>query len=439
MATQLTTRITDGLGATVKNAPLTNGELDNNFLSLNSNKLEVSNNLSDIASKSAARANLEVPSRSGGNAFGTWSISITGSAAESLKLKDSFNLTIGSETLAVDGSENVSFTLANIGAVSDSLIIEAGSGLTGGGTLTQSRTVNLGTPGTITGATTNSTTANSHTHEISLSAADVGAAPVTRQIISGDGLSGGGTLAANRTLSVDSTVVRTSREIATGDGLQGGGNLTANRELSVDSTILRVDGNGSQLTNLNGSSITSGTVTANRIGNLPASKITSGTISTARLGSGTASVNTFLRGDGSWSQIPPSLPVGATYIQFPGRPAPSTLFGGSWTAIFDNEGVFFRTPGGEASSFGAGIQSDQMQRITGSVGNSRWRRARWWREVGALSAGPDGGQNQNASGSGDSGSINFDSRNSPNSRASSVTSGETRPRNRTVRVWVRTS
>ena len=40
MATALTTRITAGTGATVKNAPLTSTEIDNNFLSLNDNKLE---------------------------------------------------------------------------------------------------------------------------------------------------------------------------------------------------------------------------------------------------------------------------------------------------------------------------------------------------------------------------------------------------------------
>jgi hypothetical protein len=40
MPTALTTRITTGTGATVKNAPLTSTEIDNNFLSLNDNKLE---------------------------------------------------------------------------------------------------------------------------------------------------------------------------------------------------------------------------------------------------------------------------------------------------------------------------------------------------------------------------------------------------------------
>jgi hypothetical protein len=42
MTTALTTRVTAGTGATVKGLPLTNAEIDANFLSLNDNKLETS-------------------------------------------------------------------------------------------------------------------------------------------------------------------------------------------------------------------------------------------------------------------------------------------------------------------------------------------------------------------------------------------------------------
>ena len=112
----------------------------------------------------------------------------------------------------------------------------------------------------------------------------------TRNIGAGDGLSGGGDLTANRTLSVNSTVVRTtgnqtlagtktfsspvvvappldpthaatkgyvdsaivnigiggyvptSRTISTTNGITGGGDLTANRTLSLDSTVVRTTG-----------------------------------------------------------------------------------------------------------------------------------------------------------------------------------------------------
>ena len=69
MATQLITRITPGPGATVKGELLTNVETDANFLSLNINKLERGNNLADLTDVAAARAALNVPSRSGGGGY----------------------------------------------------------------------------------------------------------------------------------------------------------------------------------------------------------------------------------------------------------------------------------------------------------------------------------------------------------------------------------
>lgn len=80
--------------------------------------------------------------------------------------------------------------------------ITAGNGLTGGGNIGTHRTITLGTPATITNSTTNSVSAASHTHAISLTAADVGAPSTSIQVIAGNGLSGGGTLAANRTITL---------------------------------------------------------------------------------------------------------------------------------------------------------------------------------------------------------------------------------------------
>ena len=45
-----------------KGSPLTNTEVDNNFTNLNTDKMEKSNNLSDLASASTARTNLDVKS-----------------------------------------------------------------------------------------------------------------------------------------------------------------------------------------------------------------------------------------------------------------------------------------------------------------------------------------------------------------------------------------
>jgi hypothetical protein len=128
-----------------------------------------------------------------------------------------------------------------------------------------------------------------------------------------------------------------------------------------------------------------------------------------------------------------TMPIGAAYIQFPGYNAPNTVFGGTWSAIFDSEGIFFRTPGGNALSFGGGIQADQMQTITGSF---RIHGDRDTPVSGAFSnIQRDIRLNTWGSGGGDTDQINFTSANSPGAR----TGTETRSRNRTVRVWVRTA
>lgn len=44
----------------VKGSPLTNTEVDNNFSNLNTNKLETSNNLSDLTNIATAQSNLQV-------------------------------------------------------------------------------------------------------------------------------------------------------------------------------------------------------------------------------------------------------------------------------------------------------------------------------------------------------------------------------------------
>ena len=61
-----------------------------------------------------------------------------------------------------------------------------------------------------------------------------GVVPVERTITAGNGLTGGGDLSADRTLSVDFTkVVPVQRTITAGNGLTGGGSLTTNRTLSL--------------------------------------------------------------------------------------------------------------------------------------------------------------------------------------------------------------
>lgn len=74
-------------------------------------------------------------------------------------------------TYQVNGTEYVVYhtgnlTAADLGAAVTTTSIVAGNGLTGGGTLAASRTLTLGTPGTLTASSTNSVTTTSHTHDV---------------------------------------------------------------------------------------------------------------------------------------------------------------------------------------------------------------------------------------------------------------------------------
>ena len=106
-------------------------------------------------------------------------------------------------------------TPADIGAADKTIQIKPGTGLTGGGTLEADRTLTV-SYGTAAGtacqgndarlSNARTPTAHKSTHKTggtdALTPADIGAVPTTVQVIAGTGLSGGGSLAANRTLAV---------------------------------------------------------------------------------------------------------------------------------------------------------------------------------------------------------------------------------------------
>ena len=106
-------------------------------------------------------------------------------------------------------------TPADIGAADKTIQIKPGTGLTGGGSLEADRTLTV-SYGTAAGTAcqgndarlSNARTPTAHktTHKTggtdALTPADIGAVPTTVQVIAGTGLSGGGSLAANRTLAV---------------------------------------------------------------------------------------------------------------------------------------------------------------------------------------------------------------------------------------------
>lgn len=103
--------------------------------------------------------------------------------------------------------------------------INTGNGITGGGNLGADRTLGL-TGQALSVHNWNAvglmwrTGANAYT-----------------PVIQGDGLRF--VAGTPNTLAVNSTVVRTSRTLTAGDGLDGGGDLTANRSFAVDSTVVR--------------------------------------------------------------------------------------------------------------------------------------------------------------------------------------------------------
>lgn len=155
----------------------------------------------------------------------------------------------------------ISLTAANVGAPPLARLLTAGNGLTGGGDLSADRTLTLGTPSSLNSGTTNNVTGTTHTHAISLTAADVSACPLTRLLTAGVGLTGGGDHSADRTISMgtpsslnsgttnsatgtththaisltaaDVGAPPTARLVSAGNGLTGGGSLAADRTLTL--------------------------------------------------------------------------------------------------------------------------------------------------------------------------------------------------------------
>lgn len=119
-------------------------------------------------------------------------------------------------------------------------------------------------------------------------------------------------------------------------------------------------------------------------------------------------------------------PIGMCYVQYPGTDTPSTLFGGTWTLMFNTEGVFFRTEGQGASSFGGGVQGDALQQHEHRV-NESWAPTDLDETGGKYIVGAD------ARGSLISQPVNT------GGVYTGRTSSETRPRNRTIRVWRKTA
>jgi hypothetical protein len=149
-------------------------------------------------------------------------------------------------------------------------------------------------------------------------------------------------------------------------------------------------------------------------------------------------------------------PVGSYYVQypnahnadlgtqFPTAQRPADMFGGSWSLQFNTNstgegGLFFRTEGtggytNTDTSRSVGTQRDQMQRMSGGFGGNRLR-------DGGSGTGPfrvtiSGGSSPNGA---NNLTLNWTYDTSRVARTSSSTGGETRPTNKFMRLWKRTS
>lgn len=197
MSTQLITRsTTGGLGVSVKDEPLTSFEIDSNFISLKNNKLEIDNNLSDITDAAAARNSINVPSTNGSNAFGTWSISITGNSGTATNLQNPVNI----QGVSFDGSQDIDIITG---------IVSSGFGISNFPdwdlnanleiAVNDQEIVTVATEQTITGQKTFSDPVilSSEGTEVNH------AVRADRQVVAGDGLSGGGSLDSDVTLNIE--------------------------------------------------------------------------------------------------------------------------------------------------------------------------------------------------------------------------------------------
>lgn len=133
--------------------------------------LQTANNLSDVASPSASRNNL-----------GLGSAAVQSEAyflRSGLNLSDVANVSLARTNLGLGNSatRNVGTTSNTVAAGDDTRIVNAvqtsrtvtaGNGLTGGGALSNNVTLTLGTPGTLSKTSTNLALADSHTHAINM-------------------------------------------------------------------------------------------------------------------------------------------------------------------------------------------------------------------------------------------------------------------------------
>jgi hypothetical protein len=126
--TAITTRQTGTtglLGVTRKNAPLNNTEIDTNFINLNNNKLEVTNNLSDVNSLSQTRTNLGLVIGTNVQAFNTNLSALSSIATHGIYVKTAAGTSI---TRSITGAAN-EVVIGNADGIAGNIEVTLGSNI----------------------------------------------------------------------------------------------------------------------------------------------------------------------------------------------------------------------------------------------------------------------------------------------------------------------
>nr|DAL53154.1 MAG TPA_asm: receptor binding complex [Caudoviricetes sp.] len=209
----------------------------------------------------------------------TWGIG-TGSNLTSPQFQFDVDTGAFSATGSISDSGGNLRTAIN-GKADSSRTITAGNGLSGGGSLAANRTISMGTPAAVTLSSTNSVGTSNHTHAFSPGG-------TTSQYIRGNG-----TLA-----TFPSIPAGTVTSVSGGNGLSGSVTTSGSIALGTPGTIT-----GSTTNAVQTSSHTHAlSLAAGDIPNLDASKITAGTLPVARGGTGGTSKTSARNGIGIFVQ-----------------------------------------------------------------------------------------------------------------------------------------